>query len=97
MTSSAREARAMTKLLLFEGKELQLNAAIEGQVRIGLLDSDGKALPGLSAKECDPITGDSLTHTVTWNGKKNIKKHSDKPIRMRLDIENAKIFSFQFL
>jgi hypothetical protein len=52
------------------GKRLVLNATTRpgGQLRVELLDADGRILPGFSTADCDPISGDHHAIAVRWKG-----------------------------
>ena len=60
----------LTTLISVGHNELHINANAEGgAIRVDVIDyQTGEPVPGYSATECDPITADSLDHTVTWNG-----------------------------
>jgi hypothetical protein len=51
-------------------KKLELNAdAAGGEVRVELLDGDGRRVRGFSREDAIPVTGDSLRHSLGWQGR----------------------------
>ena len=74
---------------------LTVNADAEGgRITVEVLGADGRVLPGFSAGECVPVTGDSLARPVRW-------KDADlagvkRPLRLRFRLTDAKLFSYRF-
>lgn len=60
-----------TKTFDFTPDKLTVNAACSEQanMRIAVLDSDGKEVAGYGMATCDPIVRDGTDITPTWNGK----------------------------
>lgn len=86
---------------------LNYSANQGGQVRVGLYQPNGTAIPGHSLSECQPLTGDQLNQTVMWKsiignnvGKAitDISRVSRKypAVRLRFELKNADLFSLQF-
>ena len=86
---------------------LNYSANQGGQVRVGLYQPNGTAIPGHSLSECQPLTGDQLNQTVMWKsiignnvGKAitDISRLSRKypAVRLRFELKNADLFSLQF-
>ncbi|HUT28936.1 MAG TPA: LamG domain-containing protein [Sedimentisphaerales bacterium] len=88
---------ATTLPLIFEGRELALNvSAAGGWVKVGLLDEYGTALAGFDVNDCDTIGADSVEHIVSWNGDSYIGMYSGQVVRVRFEMQNAKLYAFQF-
>ena len=86
---------------------LNYSANQGGQVRVGLYQPNGTAIPGHSLSECQPLTGDQLNQTVMWKsiignnvGKAitDISRLNRKcpAVRLRFELKNADLFSLQF-
>lgn len=88
----------LTKPFVFRGKRLSLNFATSaaGSVRVELTDGEGQPIPGFSLADSDEIFGDSLDRTVTWKEKTDTAALAGKPVRMRLRLHDADVYSFQF-
>lgn len=87
----------VTKPLVFEGDELQLNVATQdgGSVRVELQNTAGKPLDGFALSDCQPLQGDSIEQAVVWSGGK-LSSLAGKPVRVRFEVNNADIYSFKF-
>jgi hypothetical protein len=53
-------------------------------------------LAGRTFAESDRIIGNSLEHRVTWKGEETIG-HGGKPIMLRVQMKQAKLFGFEFV
>ena len=65
-------------------------------MRVEIQDGDGKALKGHTLRDCDEIYGDYLEGTVTWNGAADVSALAGKPVRLRLALSDADLYSLQF-
>lgn len=88
----------LTKPLVFEGKQLTLNFATSaaGSLRVELTDMAGQPVPGHTLNDCDETFGDSLDRIVTWGGKSDTSAWAGRPIRLRFELRDAELYSFQF-
>lgn len=95
--AKTREGEAVTKPIIFDGKELSINYAtsVAGYVKVEVLDRDGQVVPGYSADDCDLIFGDSIDRRVSWNGKTDFSEFSGKPIRLRFVMYEADLYSMK--
>ena len=89
---------AVTKPLVFSGRELSLNfsTSAAGGVKVGFEDADGEAIPGFSVEDCVTQIGNELDRKVTWKSGTDVSTLAGKPVRLRLSMKDADIFSFQF-
>jgi hypothetical protein len=76
------------------GQKLQLNAKVHpgGEIRVGLHGPEGHS-PG----DCDPITGHSPAHPVTWHGDASLKADAGATISLRFQLRAAELFGFQWV
>ena len=86
----------MTHPFIFDGRQLELNIAAEGEVRVAILDEAGNAIPDFLIAECDPIHADSVKHTVTWRGSADVTRLAGRTVRLRFEMRDAKLYAFQF-
>jgi hypothetical protein len=66
----------------------------EGEVRVEVLDEQGKAIPGFSAADCNPIKGPIADHDVTWAGRENLSTLRGKSVRFKFVLRDAEIYSY---
>ncbi len=93
----------VTRLFSFEGDALCVNMEAakynhgsgQPEIKVEILGADTDAAGGFSMEAADPIrtTG---KHRISWRGKSNVGALAGKPIQLRFQIRNAKLFSFQF-
>ncbi len=84
-----------TPALLLPAGELTLNAdARGGEVRVEVLDGDGKPFPGFALGDCEPVTGDSLSAPVKW--KRPLAELSGRTVRLRFALRDARLFGLSF-
>lgn len=87
-----------TKPMRIAGDRLEINGRCQegGSIRVELLDAEGKPRPGFSIDDCDPFEGDSIRHTVTWNGNPALPNNLSKQVSLRLVIASGDAYSFRF-
>lgn len=88
---------AVTRPLVFEGSRLVLNVAAEGKARVALTDERGRPLPGFALDDCDPITVDATSHTVSWGGQSDVSAHAGKTVALQIELNSARLFALQFV
>ena len=88
----------VSKPFTFAGKKLSLNfsSSAAGGLRVELQTPDGKPIPGFSLDESAEIFGDSLDRTVTWKSPRSVGELAGQPIRMRVELKDADLYSFPF-
>jgi hypothetical protein len=93
-----RPGELLTRPLVFKGKELTLNLSTSagGSAYVELQDRAGKPLPGHALADCDELFGDSLERVVTWKGQSDVGALAGKPIRIRMTLSDADLFSLRF-
>ena len=83
----------MTKPFELEGRELQVNVeAPRGELGIEVLDRDGKALPGYSARH-EKV--DEIRLPAAWKDGRSLAALQGKVIRLRITLRDAKLYAFQ--
>lgn len=106
LSASGREGVVTTKPLVFNHDgplephkgRLTLNIdASRGEARVELLDLNHVPLPGFSRNDCDPIQSDSTLHIVSWKGNRIVDELLGTPFIMRIYLNSARLYSFQFL
>lgn len=88
----------ITKPIRFRGKELEINysTSANGGVRIELQAENGEPIPGYSLAEAREIIGDQIERVVSWKGGADVSSLSGKPVRLRIVLKDADLFSFRF-
>jgi hypothetical protein len=83
-----------TKPLHFETPSLVCNAdASRGELRVALLEADGRAIAGRGFDECTPLRADETRWVVAWGGKDAVP--TDRPLRVMVKMKNVRLFSLE--
>lgn len=87
-----------TRPLQIKGDDLFVNAdcGADGWLKAERLDASGNVLPGFSLADCRPVTGDSLSHRITWRGANTLPIGMPETIRVRFTVKNVDLYSFRF-
>jgi hypothetical protein len=84
-----------TRPLRFHGKHLFVNADVDGgELRVEVLDADGKVAPPFSRESCTPIRADDTLQAVEWKGTGDLAAVAGKPVRFRFTLRNGRLYSF---
>jgi len=95
MDAGEAEGTLTTRPVRFSGKHLFVNvAAPEGDVRVTVLDAEGKVVPGFSCQGGVPVRSDTTCARVAWKGGDDLSALAGKPVRFRFHLRNAKLYSF---
>ena len=92
MDGSFDGAYLLTKPVLLDGANLHINAyARFGKIVVELLDQEGNPIDGYRSL---PITVDGLDLPVKWTGKDNLGEWAGKPVQIRFNLINARLYSY---
>jgi hypothetical protein len=85
----------VTRPVTFEGQYLFVNANAAGaELRVDVLDREGRVIEPYAAASCTPITGDSTRARVTWSGAADLARLRREPIRFRFHLTGGSLYSF---
>lgn len=98
VTAPMRGGELLTRPLTFSGNRLTLNFASSaaGDLRVELQDAQGNVLPGHALEDCQPVFGDSLERAVTWRQGSDVGPLASRPIRLRIVLRDAHLYSLRF-
>lgn len=83
-----------TERVVFDGKYLFVNADVEGQLLVEILNESGNVIPEFDCASCDIITGDSTKKLVSWHGKIDLSELAGRNLQFRFIIEKGDLYSF---
>lgn len=87
----------VTKPFIFEGSRLELNIdATKGVARFELQDAEGRPLPGFALADSMPVRVDSTAATAAWKPGSNLASLAGRPVRLKVELNDAKLYAFQF-
>jgi hypothetical protein len=75
------------------GRILKINALT---LRTGWVKAEVKGVSGRSLQDCTPIVGDQHWAQVAWKGGKDLGVELDRPVTLRFELYQAKLFGLQF-
>ncbi|MBC8290026.1 MAG: hypothetical protein H8E37_06890 [Planctomycetes bacterium] len=98
LNASLKGGTAVTKPLVFQGDRLEINFSTSagGSLRVEIQDGDGKAKPGFAMSDCHLLYGDQIDRVVSWKSGTNVSQLAGKPVRLRFELKDADLYSFQF-
>ena len=96
--AGGRPGEALTRPLIFTGSRLVVNYATDavGRVHFELCRADGSPIEGFSLADSEMLFGNELQHAVSWNGSSDISALAGQPVRLRVLLENADVYSIRF-
>ncbi|MXX25433.1 MAG: hypothetical protein F4Z82_08335 [Caldilineaceae bacterium SB0668_bin_21] len=87
----------VTEPFTWEGEQLYVNAvADEGAVTVELLDVDSRPVPGYGAEDATSLNEDSVRQAVVWGENSRMPDPANGPVRLRISVTNAEIYSYWF-
>ncbi|MBI5393781.1 MAG: hypothetical protein HZA91_00640 [Verrucomicrobia bacterium] len=90
--------RCVTAPVKVDGPRLLLNVdtGALGQLRVVLLDGDGKAISGFAADDCKVLRTNSTRAEVSWTGGSDLATLKGRDVRLTFTGSRAKLYSFRF-
>jgi hypothetical protein len=88
----------LSRPLKFSGKILEINFATSaaGSVEVELQDASGQPIEGFALADCQEQIGNEIDRVVSWNKGSDVSALAGKPVRLRLVLKDADVFSFRF-
>ena len=82
-----------------DGAHLMLNVdtGALGQLRVGLVDTDGKDISGYSVDDCEVVRTNSTHARVSWSGGSDLSQLAGREVQLKLTGSRAKLYSFYFV
>jgi len=98
LAGGAAGGELLTRPLRFQGSRLLLNyaAGADGQLRVEIQDPAGEPIDGLRLADCPALRSDSVEQAVAWKGGSDVGRLAGKPIRLRIELRSADLFSLRF-
>jgi len=94
VNAGSQEGSLLTKPIIFSGKNLELNfsTSARGYVQVEILDENDSVLA-----TSEKLVGDTLDRIVKWENKPDITTYSGKPVRLRVKLKEADLYSLRFI
>lgn len=89
---AAERGRVETKPLRLGTPSLVINAdASSGELRVALLEADGRAINGFGLEDCEPLRADATRWTARWRS--GASAPTDRLVRVVVEMTKARLFS----
>ena len=88
----------LTWPLEFAGGELVINYSTSGagSIRVELQEAGGKVIEGFSLSDSRRHVGDAIEQVVHWKSSADVSRRAGTPVRFRLGMHDADLFSCRF-
>jgi hypothetical protein len=63
---------------------------------VEIQDAAGRALPGFSLADCQPVFGDTIQRMVTWQKGGDVSSLAGRTVRLRFVLKDADLYALQF-
>lgn len=95
MDADSREASLTTLPVIFSGSRLFVNIDDpNGELRVEVLDEEGRPLTGFSREDATPISTDSVQSLVRWGDNEDLGKLAGRAVRFRFHLRAGSLYSF---
>ena len=82
-----------TRPLRFSGKHLFVNADVQGELRVEVLDRAGTVIAPLTSAACMPVTGNGTRLAVRWNAA-DLAVVANREVRFRFSMTRGRLYAF---
>lgn len=89
-----QEPGLLTRPLVFSGAHFFVNADCAGDLRVAVVDRDGRAIEPFTAERCVPVRTNGTRQRVTWSDGATLAKLAGHPVRLRFLLNNSRLYSF---
>ncbi len=96
--AGADPGEVLTRPLVFDGERLVVNYATDavGWLRFELCEPDGTPIEGFTMVDSELLFGNEIEHEVMWAGGGDVSALAGRPVRLRVRLENADLYSIRF-
>ena len=98
MQAGGHPGEFITRPLIFSGGRLVVNYATDaiGWIRFELCMPDGTPIDGFTLADSEALFGNEIAHTVAWGDGTELTELAGQPVRLRVRMENADLYSIRF-
>jgi hypothetical protein len=98
INAGASGGELLTRAFTFGGKQLVVNyeTSAVGGLQFELCNESGEPHEGFSLADSERLFGNEIAHTVNWQGRTNVSSLAGKPVRLRVRLRDADLYSFRF-
>lgn len=82
-----------TRTVTFNGSHLFVNANVEGELRVEVLDERGQPIAPLTRERCRPLRTDHTRALVEWSGG-SIAQVAGRRVKLRFWLDEGRLYAF---
>lgn len=86
------EGSLRTPVVTVQGDRITVNAKVDGELRVRVLDESANPISGFDFADATPIHGDSVAHAVQW--KQPLSSIHGKPVRLEFRLSKGTLYAF---
>ena len=95
MDAGEKPGTLTTAPVVFQGRFPFVNvAAASGQLRVEILDAEGKVIAPFSEANSAPVQADSTHQRLQWQDAADLGALTGKPVRFRFHLTNGQLYAF---
>jgi hypothetical protein len=95
MDAGEQAGTLTTRPITFKGKYPFVNVdAQAGQLRMEVLDVNGKPITPFSLANCVPVKVDRTRQRIEWKDGADLSRLSGKPVRFRFELSSGRLYAF---
>ncbi len=84
-----------TRPIRFSGRHLFVNVdAAAGELRVEVLDREGRTIAPFSAAECSPVRANSTRVPMTWSAAADLARLAGEIVRFRFHLTRGRLYAF---
>lgn len=89
------EGLLVTRPVQFSGQHLFVNADLKGgELRVEVLDREGRVIAPYAASACTPLTSDSTAARVSWRSVRDLAPLAGRSVRFRFHLARGRLYAF---
>jgi hypothetical protein len=98
LRTRARQGLIRTKGVVPQGGDMTVNARMtpSGHVKVAVLDTAFKPLPGYTIEDSIAITGDELFAKVRWRERENMDELKGKTVIIEVQVREGELYALRF-
>jgi len=88
----------VSRPITFSGQQLEINfsSSAAGGVQIEIQNAAGTPIAGFALTECPEMIGDRVRQKVVWKRGSDLSALAGRPVRLRVVLRDAELYSFRF-
>lgn len=91
--AGAGGGKLVTPLIRFTAEKMTINATIRGELRLRILNADGKPLAGFREGQVDGVKGDSTAHVIKSRAK--LSELKGQPVQFEFWLRDGELYAFE--